>query len=207
VSEINVARYADVVWALSQVTPAAFEKDWPNYPGHCILGTRVGLGVLRYFGIEAKPVAVGAAFYNPIAAKALEEGVRGMDLYRTVPGAWAVGVGAKPDDPDQPGHWNGHLIIETAEHLIDLNSDQASRPERQMPVPAALVLRKPPEWTSGEKMAWSLDEGVVGIYWLVDDQRWRQAPDWRGDDRHKRTTGKVIRAVRNLLRAMPHPQG
>jgi hypothetical protein len=185
-----------VVWALHTVAPEIIAADFPEHLDHCILATRIGIEALRYFGIEAEPRPVIAMFFNKVEADGFDTGLDG-EAVKALPGAWGVGIGVDRNAPDKRHGWNGHLVIEITGYLIDLNSGQASRPEQQMPVPSSLTLKRPAVFEG--RLAYTLEDGVRAVYEPLADQRWRQAPDWRGDDRHRRTTGKVIRAMRKLL--------
>jgi hypothetical protein len=187
------------IYLLSVSAPAVMDEDWPAYPAHCILSTRIGIAVLEYFGVDAMPLSVRAGFMNREAIELMDAGHPESDVGK-VGGSWGVGIGVGIEG-DRPGHWDGHLVIRAADYILDLNSGPASRPQRAIPVPASLVLRIPPDFITGqEQYAWPLDHDVTAVYKHTPaNDGWRKSPDWTGDDRHRATAGRLIRVLRDTL--------
>lgn len=91
---------------------------------HCIEATKIGLEVLREFGVAARPLPCGIAVANLRAAELMDARVPVADWPAN---AWSVGV--DPDVVNGNGvGWDGHLIIAGDCWLCDLAGEQFARP-------------------------------------------------------------------------------
>jgi hypothetical protein len=169
-------------------------------PRTCVLSTRTGLTVLRYFGERARPQAVRFAAFSPKAVVTLEidpaAGVLGHSAGHSV-GVSGTGI----IDP-VTGRWDGHLIIRLGRRpeLVDLSLDQASRPDLDLPL-APTVAPLDESWdTPKGHCAVTRSDGSVLLYWpLAGPAVWRESPDWAGNhDVHRACAGAAIRRLRAL---------
>lgn len=163
----------------------------------CIASTRIGINVLRYFGIGAKPLPLSVLVFNAEAAnliheQGLEEFVRVIKLQdpTTPSGPWSIGVGARRNPIDIAlDAWQGHLIIEVPAYTayMDLSIDQVNRPLKNIDVtPHWFNLEPDDPWVTGEVpvMEMNADDGTM----LVLDRRvpdpdgFRKSTNWTGNN-------------------------
>lgn len=127
--------------------------------GSCILSTRVGLEVLRFFGIPARPVPVRIVAHGT-----------GSD-------PWCIGIAGT--GRMGPETWDGHLVLSlpTQQWLVDLSLDQMSRVQRGLELGPA-VAETPPGWGAvGDVVAGYC--GQVLVAWQVIAGRgYTRCPDW-----------------------------
>jgi hypothetical protein len=159
----------------------------------CIAATRMGLEVLRYFGVAAVPQPVRLGAFNATAWAALAAG-QPLDTEHT--DAWSVGV-AGVGQPRSRGGWDGHLALLVRDAvLLDLSLDQFSRPEHQL-VLAASWFPLPPEFFQDGWVTYQHALGAVIRYQRLHDASWKRSRDWLATDRRWiRPVGRIIRAVR-----------
>lgn len=163
----------------------------------CIISTRVGINVLRHFGIGAKPLPVKVLLFNPEAAHILategpEEFKRQVDAMKPEDegGPWSIGLGARPTALDVAlNKWSGHLIIEIPKYTtyMDLSFDQASRPHKNLDVtPHYFTLEPDDPWVTGQSpvMQMTATDGTVIILDrnCPDPDGYRQSNNWTGED-------------------------
>jgi hypothetical protein len=166
----------------------------------CVFCSWIGREVLRRFGISAKPVAVRAAIVN----RQFWEDV-GEDWNRVLDvkddglreESWSVALGFSHGPPEK-GRWAGHLILTTRnpDMVLDLTLDQASRPEKGIPLePLAYqvdrsALRAFERGESPLEFA-ETDHGCRIVYGMVPDLSPSSGADWNGSD------DREIRAYRD----------
>ena len=167
----------------------------------CILSTRIGMAVLEYFGVSARPRAVSVMVFNAEGWKLYWEAMKAGSApdWGSHPTAWSVGVGGSGvstwDPVQQRTKWDGHLVIETSDVLVDLTLDQAERPERGIFAgPTVLPLHS--EWHTEGTLLLENPHGNILLYQAIDDLNWRQAPDWKQYD--KRIAGDLIRIISKI---------
>lgn len=173
----------------------------------CIASTKVVLGVLATFGIEAQPVVVETLAFNPAMVRRVEaEGRMPVNLDETTRwssecGSWSVGIGMEADyAAHSPGGWPGHLVAVSGMTLIDASLGQANRPQRGLYVPPALVMAVTRDFMlSGKWASWWLEDGSVVMYRRHSSDRLlaraMAAPDWRISGR----TRPIIKALLDRL--------
>jgi hypothetical protein len=164
----------------------------------CIASARVAIGVCRYWGIPARPLAVRVAAYTRIAWDQRDV-LDGLPAELWPEGAWAVGIAG---GRHRQGRWNGHLValaeVPPGTWLLDPSLDQLARPGRGLAV-AAAAFALPQGWDGDPAFehAWEApDGGPVIIYGPLDDDGWRDSPNWAKQDQIiRRVTGAAIRAL------------
>jgi hypothetical protein len=160
-------------------------------PSFCILATRVGISVLEYFGIRARPLSVSIqvanAEYVRLANAGLFDKMTREELEQS--GAWCIYVG-----PDSPGpEWPGHLLIGIDRGAIDLNFGQFYRPAKHINVPSVAAFVG---YDNTRECGYNAYGCVITIRPLGDN-RYLQAPDWR--NQHPDIIGEIIRAMKGQL--------
>lgn len=167
----------------------------------CVAATKVGAEVLRYFGIEAKPVGVTTTVMNAAMA----------DNFRSNPGplsdeeveqlrqqgAWMLdfeGSGAVDDNHPLGRRWDGHLVLVVeGERLVDLSADQFCRPTKGITM---APFHAP--W-AGWPALYGNAEGCVALYQPLEGaaaHSWRQAGDWRQGQLWRPIASVLIRELR-----------
>jgi hypothetical protein len=148
-------------------------------PDCCIAATKIGLEVLKRWGIHGEPVVVDAAAMNGDMATALSEG---RELTEDSP-ARVVQIDSSKEDEE--GKFAGHLVIvaraEGARFVLDLSAVQLHRPEKNIIVPSAVLspIAEGDPWSASVALA----HGGVLLYESVErrpsrDRSWRTATDW-----------------------------
>lgn len=167
----------------------------------CVYASGVVYNVLRWLGIQSRPMTVRASLYNFVAVQMVEWAnaggtETGFEDYlerngiTTPPHTIGLGFGPEGQRGGQsgPGRWNGHLVViaqpeDGPDWLIDLTVDQASRPDSEMTVkPLAGPLAQPLEdfLENGGQFV-DPDQG-----WLIqydpdpEDWEWLGFPDFNG---------------------------
>jgi len=157
----------------------------------CILSSRIGVEVLRYFGIDARPEPAGLDVLNAVMLEGISRGLTAEQIVAEYgDDAWAISVDederhrlvepVRVTDSRRPGGWSGHMVVwapltvaslpewggpvTQSYALIDLSLDQANRPHRR------IVLE--PSWTAtddgflrGEPVVAYDDNQGCGIRW------------------------------------------
>lgn len=178
-------------------------------PSRCVLSTRVGVDVLRYFGVPAEPELVQTFAFSPAYVEWVNAGgdPNGTPHDEWPPGAWSVGIDLRPE---RPGGFPGHVVVRLADDaLLDLDARQFARPAYGLVVPTTLALRVDPDlWRAGELATFGLDGGSAISYRRLDDPRLRAtlaaAPNWRyraGRESLRPIIGQTIRVARARLSA------
>ncbi|MGV8847092.1 MAG: hypothetical protein ACOH1Y_16780 [Propionicimonas sp.] len=182
----------------------------------CIASTRVGVDVLAYFGVPAKPVPVSLLLMNAEAVRVYEQ-TENMQAVHTaamlVPadvagGAWTIGVGVSGEHRVYgEGDWPGHLAIGLKPYnvLVDLSLDQAARPLKNIAA-KPVWYPVPGSWWGAAPDSPAVLAGPDGSYMMVHrtpNESFRVSPNWKPDraeqrSRLRKVTGEVI----GLMRAM-----
>lgn len=173
------------------------EPSFPYTSDCCINAARVGVEVLKRLGVPAKPVSVRIFLFNRFA----------WDLYRKgVPigtwpeHAWSLGVGDR-DGFDEPGRWNGHLMVEGDGFLLDLSARQFDRPGR-------IVVNEP--WVI-PPLRYDPDAYTDELGQVLLVKRWPQANGWRNAggwiNRRMAVEHEALRRTQHLLSLAPSTDG
>jgi uncharacterized protein (UPF0335 family) len=85
----------------------------------CVLSSLIAQDYFEALGFDTKLVEVVLCVQKLNEAKHLERMIQ---------------VG-NPLDSRQPGRWNGHLVLQVGEHIIDSTMGQASRPQHDIELP------------------------------------------------------------------------
>lgn len=155
-------------------------------PDSCIASTRVGIEVLKRFGITAEAIPVKVMVYNEPLWKRMTAGSFDGTFNDE---DWSVGIGMGYDPRRRPEDgFNGHLVIKTEGLLVDLAIDQASRPEKGLPI-ESLVVPWPQTW--GIRPFRFCLAGCYYDYSPSENGAYQDAPDWKESDRWTSTVDSV----------------
>lgn len=164
----------------------------------CIASCRIGMDVLRRFGVHSAPLAVKAAAFNATGHQFMLDGHPEWVKERR-DGAYALGAGYGPGPRSDA--WNGHLVlIVGSSHLLDLSADQLARPAHGIHVEAMVAaLPKHGLFAPTDRIVAINPRGGAVVY-EADPRNaaWRAAPDWNRE-RWSSLTDQVERAVRNAV--------
>lgn len=212
-----------VTKALMEAVPDVLDRYF--HRDICILATRLGLEVLRYFNItDAYAQSVTCRVMNGEAVALLEAG-REDDMWRLVKantrdkpgGPWLMAVNTtEANDGRFPGHVG---IVVPVDHpdlramFLDLTAQQFDRPHKGIELhPVTLQLED--EWFDEalpieQPRTGVLINGAIIGYCPVPDHpgaaSFTNSPDWKwpgGEGRraiYRRVTGEAIRATRDQL--------
>lgn len=196
----DIEREVLILTALREIVPNAVERDFPGIQT-CVLTARVGLEVLRHFGIKARPVPVWAYVFNEHMRRMVNEmgrypaDQREMREWWKKHRAWTLGVGRTGQAADD--RFDAHLVLMTHRWddsegdggvLIDLALGQVSRPQRRIYL-EPVVATVPDGFMDEEKLSPLLaDSGNNNTvrYQFYPEKRgeWTHFPDWA--DQHRR---------------------
>lgn len=177
---------------------------------NCILSTRLGVDVLKRYGLDAKAQPVIVAAFNR----------EGYEMYaRNVPpsqwpdDAWSVGVAGTGESDRDVRAWDGHLVVllrnppnaegRKVRTLIDLTADQFDRPERGIYVGGPVFMDLTSTWTPHDPLFTTMGAGspddvrtVVLYKPQVNAGDWRSAPDWMGyPETHEDLVDTIVKVL------------
>ena len=174
----------------------------------CIYATRAGISVFKYFGISARPLAVGAELISASLVRQIADGRSPKDdtgywhVDRCDPGARVVNIDPRKNTVPTANEsdWNGHLVIYLpgqVDRLVDLSFLQFWRPEFSFP-------RGPRVHTiqdiSDGRWVWILPGGDQLTMWETPDNRgWLRQDDWRGSTTQRIAIARLIKVVEKAL--------
>lgn len=175
-------------------------------PNHCILAGRVTNEVLTYFGIPHVVSAVQAMAMNDLMVSHMNEERKPDDWD---PKAWSVGVGfpnmvAVNKDSREASGFDGHLVVFTRTHLLDLSAGQFDRPNHNI-VTGGSILRPLTELSSrtfsgmGDSrfVHVNLNEGHL-FFRNIETTSYKMSKDWRIN--YTRFSGPLIRTIKNEIK-------
>lgn len=145
---------------------------FPFKPDCCINAARVGVEVLRRFGVKARPVSVELLLINRFGLQLMEAQVP-VDQWPAH--AHSIGITPGADFAHREDGWPGHLMIEGDDWTIDLSARQFARPGK-------LIVDGPwmlPPIPRGERLVLVDDyrQALVVSRW-AGNNGWRRAPGW-----------------------------
>lgn len=163
----------------------------------CIASTRIGINVLRHFGVGAKPLPLSVLVINAEGSRIMRE--EGVDAYRDAinaaqpgdkGGPWSIGVGSQRSPLDIAlDAWQGHLIIEIPQFrtYMDLSIDQANRPLKDIELtPHFFTVDEDDPWLTGEipimEMHTEDDVTMVLDRRAPDPEGFRKSTNWNGNN-------------------------
>lgn len=181
-------------WLTTDGVPIIRER-W--LPRSCIASTRIGMGVLKHYGIPCYPQAVKVDALNRAAARAVLEGWTDPVALEEA-GVKMVGIDGTGALDNVAGSWDGHLVLVTAdatglEIIVDLTLDQMSRPEHDLPL-EPVVLPVFDGWPFGVTFPGS---GVQVLYRKIPTRSYRSTKDWN-PDRTRLDIDRLVAAYDNL---------
>ncbi len=154
--------------------------------GYCILASRIGVEVLRYFGVAARVMPCEAFAYNAVAAGASDAGeVReGAVVVARSMRSLVVARSA--------GGWWGHMVVvlEREGTMVDLDLRQFRQEAHGILVPDAASFA----WDGDGLHAYPLEAGGRIVYVPRPEDRSHRRGDW--------TAGRLTRAARPLVGAI-----
>jgi hypothetical protein len=162
-------------------------------PDNCVLATRLGLQILKYFRIDAvaEPVAVRACTTQELLVPGTGHsiGTAGTGRIAAAPGSSRM-------------MWDGHLVIRlrAPTQFVDLTVDALHRPHRGLHVPGPIVT--PPFdldfWRERRRLAFAIPGGAV-TYDQMADESWCSSAAWASplDSDMRSVIGAGIRALKN----------
>jgi len=165
-------------------------------PNACILASRYASELLTYFGIEN--------FVLPVSVIACNDSM--LEFLTTTDGqppfpdeAWSVGVGvsnAKAEIRPEGHGWNGHAVVVTRSHFIDLTAPQMDRPQYSIMTGGPIVTPLSGITESPLIENWRYIKLPEGHYsWKpTTDASFKTSKDWRVT--YKLFTGDAIRSLR-----------
>lgn len=142
-------KYKEIVEAAAVAVPKAFAVVTLGKrlrSGRCIMMTRIGIDVLKHFGVEAQPELVEIIVGNKWWCEWVEAG-----MPEPMPeNAYSVALIDDPTDPEQvpvkENDYPAHMVVRTAHDLIDFDFRQFSRPTKRMQTPPVVAINIP-NWT------------------------------------------------------------
>lgn len=151
-------------------------------PDSCIASTRIGIAVLRHFGVLCRPQPVTMMAFTGPAFEALAAGQRDASKFDHSKGEHSLGIvgnGEITTHPDGTFGWDGHLVILVPQPamLIDLSIDQADRPELGLHLtgPVLCPLDNIVAFRAGERTAYEREDGMVLTYRRLLSDNWKKS--------------------------------
>lgn len=146
----------------------------------CIWASRIGMDVLKHFGIKARCITVNfycanAAFMEQMMKHGrMPRDKAELEEWHKENGATNMGVVSDDDDAKNWDRYNGHVVTFLPDDniIIDLSSEQFNRPQYGITVEPAP--RKVPvgwELLESEEAHYDLPGGGVAVYKARPDQR------------------------------------
>lgn len=151
-------------------------------PDCCVAATRIGIAVLKRFGIEGKPLNTYARAFNKLYMDWITSGeqARGQppsDAARFV----EIDTDDTDHDPTKRHRFAGHLIITGKVRgqvfLCDLTAQQFHRPDKAIIIPGG-TFRLKAEPILPTLLALPEAGGLLYQEHPRPDLRWEDAPDW-----------------------------
>ena len=160
----------------------------------CVLATRIVMDVGEYYGLHVEPVPVQLVAYNAAFASHVENHFLDVDVshWKPIDGSHSVGAGfgLKNGKATPHGYWNGHLIAVCDGWFGDYAISQVERPQHGIHTGPAIVAPY-----RGAAM-WQLSQdGTTIEYNRIEDDGFRNGPDWRDKNRRRRLVGPLIRTL------------
>lgn len=182
--------------------------------GFCLETSRCLKVVLRHYGFDAYPCSVFIHVHNPATTNVLvaNAGLPDSELLPLVEkswnnGGWSVGTTAQPDSENPMldlanGGYNGHLVLQVQDVLVDAAIRHYHRPERDINMPDMLVTPIPAGFASGVPAKQTIN-GCLVVQYRTGDQQFRRLPGWSkrngtiSEQQHNVIERQV---VRNIIR-------
>lgn len=191
---------AELVRKLVEVAPAIIDRNgYPRFPlgarGRCIASTRIGIEVLKAFGVEAIPVPVNTRLINKAYRLAMDKRITWEEARKR--GAWLLEVDV--GEPQDSLSWPGHLVIglPQSDTLVDLDLVQFARPLKQIHVPEAVAFDVDKKWWEGKRLTYYAleDGGQLFLERLRDYPPFEVSPDWYDRPRWWRSVRRIVKAL------------
>lgn len=182
------------------VCDALYEQGYE--PSACILGTRVLIDVLAYFGVEGSALPVRVLVLNQAGAEQMEKGI---PISEWPDEAWSVGVDDRnPDNPtveEARAKWRfpAHLVVQANGYLLDPTADQMDRPQRGLRVLGSVAAQLPDDFFDGGYVGLHDPNTGTRMFYSPSPLRphtWKSAPDWTKDHKRKPLVAAAIKSAR-----------
>jgi hypothetical protein len=170
--------------ALSPVVrPAMLEHFQPNC---CIATCAILRRTFRYFGYNARPLAVSVQIFNSSMMRLLESGTPIPDklkdrlaLFQREK-AWGIGIGIRDILISSPLGFDGHVVLQVGKSLVDASLAQADRPEHDIDLGAFIHCEPGHDFFHGADLP---QYGIQGrgcavFYRRLLDKTYRDSIDW-----------------------------
>lgn len=182
-----------VIDALVKLAPAVIALH-AKPGGRCILATRVGCEVLRYFEVPHAPLAVNVKLMNAAMLEWVKAGQPGGVEIAKACGAHMIEIHESVPGPG----WSGHCVIEVPGGIVDLDLQQFQRPAKQIDVPNASSFATGPE-------PWLYEINGSHLLYIPrrGDLSFMDSPDWRRAGPQSPQAGMLIRAIKKGLHVAP----
>lgn len=183
-------------------------------PDCCIAASRIGLDVLRYFGVHAEPIVVELLVVNAAFGRKLFEYSRthteqppadvALSWQTDEVGGWAILVGSEQGavkfSVGTPG-FGGHVVLLVeGRWLLDLSIQQANRPEKHINLPNAILTEVRRQWPNDGSLALVQENGCVLSYRPKESpEDLTTTPDWSDQKRHTAAL-RLIRRMEKYVR-------
>lgn len=180
---------------LCKVARPVMLKYWAK--NSCIASTRLAVEYLRGKGIRADALAVEVLAFSPAMARRVEEhgGVPDEETFeewcREDEKVWSIGLGVPHPALEEEG-FVGHVVCMVENKwLLDLSIDQASRPERDMPLEPLYALASE-NILAGKPSVLRHPSGITLEYGpRPEDRSFLTAPDWTKKERFKKVLAEL----------------
>ena len=151
----------------------------------CIFHSRVVYDVLRHFGLPARPVPVMVSAHDSAAADFIWGNSAGEPGMTVICGRGNFGHEAGTE------WYNGHLVVVSGRHVMDLTLDQFSQPD--IDIRLSPVVFESLEISRGRPDLIHLGETTV-CYQPIQDSTF-YGPSWSRSSLHRDLARKIIRRV------------
>ena len=202
---------------LTKLTPIVRGEMLNFYEGQstsgiCLETSRCLRVVLRHYGFDPRPCSVFIHVHNSVTTGVLvsNAALPDAELVKLINkswdnGGWSVGTAAQRTvaNPmiDRPnGGYNGHLILEVQDVLVDAAIRQYDRPEHNIFMPDILVTPIPAGFAEGVP-AKQMVNGCLVVQHRTGDQQFRRMPGWskrngvNSEHEHNVVERKVVNAI------------
>lgn len=173
------------------------------HPGRrvCVLGTRVVIETLSYFGVTARPWTCRVVVLNEIAAVGFLQGRPWPDIFAD--GGMSIGQGGSGGFKEDGVTWDGHLVALvddwpegelTGTLLVDSSFKDYARPHlgiHTFPLRATV-----PREMITKRVVLPLEANGIAMYEPIQSDLWRTAPDWVEESRWRPIVGELVRMLR-----------
>lgn len=209
-----VEREVVIISTLAEIAQREIERDFPDIR-ICILAARVGMDVLRHYGVRCRTIPCSLSIFNaPMVARMNAEGRLPknrdeMISWAKSDGSYSASTGSTGAFTQNGRAFDGHLAIlaypgmdDTSDGvLIDIGLSQMSLPRRGITLEPLTATVDKGFLGGGQVCTTTLNGCLLRYRHLPDSFEWTHAADWREPKRRhfivERTIAKIDLALRN----------